>query len=336
MWAKGLATKAPEHAYKLHVANYGSESAYTVTIPSKVANSSRADFNNYKTAKQKKNYWTSLFSTSCNSNFSIDFSELIPGNTYYAKARTKVTVKKPVSEQVYNAYDGDKTYDYDYVNGQEVMVYYIYEEQYSNFTNTVKFKLPVSDVSASAEVEKNKITLNIQASNNNLKTGYEIARKSGKQYKVLAKITGNIYEDKNLQSDTKYSYRVRAYTYNSKTKKYTYGDSVFLSKTTWESDIKVQAVQTGKNSAKLTWKKVPGADYYVGYRSTELGTYDSDTKTYKNIDSETMVPVYCFKEGDELANGFAPEYEYYYEIPYSSIVTWEEYRDADGRKSYRR
>lgn len=305
-----------DDAYQLHLTSWSAKSNYTVKLPTKVAVANKlgtltideigtnaytfktstrpnddanvelwyskdSNFNDYKVKAEKKTYFDLFTTTGYKSTFSIDYSELLPGTTYYAKARTKVTTKKEVSKEVYDAYEGDKTYTWDYVYNSSlgyydsyVYTYYIYETTYSDFTNTVKFTLPVSDVSASAEVEKTSITLNISADNAALKSGYEIARKEGKKYKVLAKTTENIYEDKGLESDTKYSYRIRAYSYNANTKKYTYGDSFFISRTTWGSDLKLQAVQTSKTAAKLTWKKVTGADGYEIYKYTGT-SYDS-------------------------------------------------------------
>lgn len=235
------------------------------------------NFNNYEKKTEKKNYYENISTTGSQSSLNLSFSSLLPGTTYYVKARTKTISKVQVTKEVYDAFEGDKNSEwgsYD-SNGNSVYNYYIEQPVYSDFTNTVTVKLPVTPVSISADVKTTSITLDIDADNDDLKTGYEIARKEGSKYVVIAKITGNRYENTGLKADTKYSYRVRAYSYDAKTKKYTYGESTYISRTTWGSDLKLQITQTGKSSAKLSWTKVAGADGYEIYRYT--GTSYNDT-----------------------------------------------------------
>lgn len=294
-----------DDAYNLHIANLSAPSTVQITLPgnavvnhlgtlsidktSKDSNyysfkttaqpsdgtsvelwySTDPNFNNHVVKTENKNYYEELSTTGYTTSLSLYHSELLPGTRYYVKARTTATNKVQVTKEVYDTYDSEKrTYDYKYdsATGTDIYTYYVYETTYSDFTNTVNVTLPISKVNVSADVEKTSITLNMNATNSDLKTGYEISRKVGKKYKVLARITGNRYEDTGLTADTSYTYRVRAYSYNKDTKKYTYGSSTYLTRTTWGSDMKLKVAQTGKTTAKLYWNKVADADGYEIYK----------------------------------------------------------------------
>jgi len=111
-------------------------------------------------------------------------------------------------------------------------------------------------------------------------TGYQIYRKNSKgKYTKIATTASRQYVDKDLKEGTTYSYKARAYVYNTVTKKTIYSDYVFFSAETSASNyIDVTAVKASKNSVKLTWTKVSGATKYEIYRTSTVST---DTNTSK-------------------------------------------------------
>lgn len=139
---------------------------------------------------------------------------------------------------------------------------------------------------------KTKITLTFDRSD---VTGYQIYRKNSKgKYKKIATTTSVQYVDSNLKEKTTYSYKARAYKYNTSTKKTIYSDYVyFKADTSTNNYIDLKLTKTGKNSVKLKWMKVAGATKYEVYRcvTSSTGTdiskkYDMDkynTNSYENL-----------------------------------------------------
>ena len=108
-------------------------------------------------------------------------------------------------------------------------------------------------------------------------TGVEIWRAEGnKKYQKVATTTDAEYTDKNLKSETTYRYRLRGYVLDQTTQEKNYGDYVYLTKTTWGSDLDVEAKAKDAKTVKLTWDKVKGATEYRIYR--QVG-YDEDYTT---------------------------------------------------------
>lgn len=105
-------------------------------------------------------------------------------------------------------------------------------------------------------------------------TGYQIYRKSsGKKYKKVTTTTAYCYTDKNLKQNTVYDYKVRAYYYNPDTKAKMYSDYIYFSaETGTANNIELKIEKKSKNSAKLSWTKVPGAKRYEIYRSNTSST----------------------------------------------------------------
>ncbi len=126
-------------------------------------------------------------------------------------------------------------------------------------------------------------------------SGYQIERKDGSKWKTLAYTTDNDFLDGGLKAQTKYSYRVRPYYYNSKAKKakkkYVYGSYVYLDTMTWGNAMNLEAKAASKTSVKLSWDKVAGAEGYEIYRDTVTswasslsnGGYDSDSYEGKQL-----------------------------------------------------
>ena len=118
--------------------------------------------------------------------------------------------------------------------------------------------------------DKTSITMFFTGKQRSSVTGYEIYRKNNKgKYVKLATTTSVLYVDKDLKTGTTYSYKARAYVYNTVTKKKVYSDYVaFSAETSVNNYIDVTAVMTGKNAVKVKWTKVTGATKYEVYRSS--------------------------------------------------------------------
>ncbi|MCD7736341.1 MAG: hypothetical protein LUI07_05175, partial [Lachnospiraceae bacterium] len=210
-------------------------------------------------------YWISTdssFSTSdetvteiCNNGgtygFYISYASLTPGQKYYIRARI-------VNTKTYS--DGTS-----------------YTE-YSSFTNKVKLTavMPKISVSSTAVTAKT-VTLQMSVTSDaEYLTGYEVQRKSGKNYIAVKKTTNNVVKDTGLTKDTTYTYRVRAYYYNPETGNTKNGSWVYIQTTTWGASLNLKASATSTTSIKLTWSQVSGAEGYEVYRRV---TTSSATKT---------------------------------------------------------
>lgn len=136
------------------------------------------------------------------------------------------------------------------------------------YSNVVTVKAPVAEAYIiRTEIFDKGITLKLGVTGGTC-TGFEISRKIGKKYHVLATTTAYTYNETGLEKDTSYTYRVRAYYYNSDTKKIAYGEYEYVTVQTGAAPMNLKAQATGKSSIKLTWKKVSGADGYDVYRET--------------------------------------------------------------------
>lgn len=161
------------------------------------------------------------------------------------------------------------------------MTYYVRAYSYAYgtkgaYSNVVSVKAPVAEVTnISTEILDKGVTLKMSASYGDY-TGFEVSRKIGKKYQVLATTTAHTYNDTGLTKDTKYTYRVRAYYYNTDTKKKAYGAYEYKTVQTGAAAMNLKAQATGKSSIKLTWKKVSGAAGYDVYRN--VGSSSSSTR----------------------------------------------------------
>ena len=121
--------------------------------------------------------------------------------------------------------------------------------------------------------------------------GYEIYRKTGKNYVKIATVASRTYTDKGLESNKTYEYRVRPYYYDKVTNKTSYGKYTTAEATTVGSPLNLKAkLNKSKNKVELTWTKVKGATKYEIYRSESTSTSSSVSKgdsngfsTYKRI-----------------------------------------------------
>ena len=199
-----------------------------------------SDSKNFDTNKNgtHTNYYSS--NASKDKKVSLDKGNLIPGKTYYVKMRT--------------------------VNDKAVKA----EEKYSAFSNVVKVKAAVPEISVDCNyVTKNSITLTM--SGDGYVTGYEIQKKSVKNKKTvwttLAQTASPSYTDSKLKADTTYSYRVRPYFFNTDTNKTVKGAWEYCEAMTgWGGALKLHAKAASKTSVKLDWSKISGANGYEVYK----------------------------------------------------------------------
>lgn len=187
-------------------------------------------------------------------SFSINFSELTPGKTYYVRARAFSTE---------DALQDDNTAE---------------DRYYSDFTNTVTVKPTVPKVFVSSVAASTSITLRMSPLQRGYVTGYQIQKKVGKKYQTLTKTTEGAYANKKLKADTTYAYRVRAYYVDEKTNKTTWGTWTYYDATTWGGNLNLVATPKSATAVKLVWNKISGAKGYEVYRkvtSSNASTYSA-------------------------------------------------------------
>ena len=105
--------------------------------------------------------------------------------------------------------------------------------------------------------------------------GYEVFRYNTKtkKYVKIKTTTATSYTDRKLKAGTGYAYKVKAYTYDGKTKVYGAYSSTLKTATAPSKVTKVNAKKVSKTKVKLTWKKVKGATGYRIYMKTGNGKY---------------------------------------------------------------
>ena len=113
--------------------------------------------------------------------------------------------------------------------------------------------------------------------------GYEIYRKTGKNYVKIATVASRTYTDKGLESNKTYEYRVRPYYYDKLTNKTSYGKYTTVEATTVGSALNLKAkLNKSKNRVELTWSKVKGVTKYEIYRKESTSDVSSVSKGDSN------------------------------------------------------
>ena len=118
-------------------------------------------------------------------------------------------------------------------------------------------------------------------------TKYEVYRSTdNKNFKKIATVTGTSYLDKNSGNGVRYYYKVRAVNVNGS--KTVYGSYSSVKSSTVLEKPTINRVIEENSGITLKWSKVPGADKYYIYRSTDgesftkiktvTGTSYTDTK----------------------------------------------------------
>ncbi len=261
---------------------------YTFTLtPSKTVYNEEDDYDEEVSGTPATGIWTAPRPSAVTG---LAVKEMTPEGIYFSHSAV------PVGTTVYLEYSTNRAFnenlaDVDstsssrlyYYNLTSGMTYYVRAYAYAYgtkgaYSNIVSVKAPVAEVTdISTEILDKGITLKISAEYGDY-TGFEISRKIGKKYQVLATTTAHTYKDTGLTKDTKYTYRVRAYYFNPDTKKSAYGAYEYKTVQTGAAAMNLKAQATGKNSVKLTWKKVSGAAGYDVFRNVGY----SSSSTYKS------------------------------------------------------
>ena len=131
--------------------------------------------------------------------------------------------------------------------------------------DTTQTKEVTTPGSVKATVAYNQIKLSWKASDN--ATGYEVYQKNGKTFKKIATVKKTSYTVKKLTTGTKYTFKVRAYGTVDGKKTYSGYTKTVSAKPAPAAPQKVAVKNSAKKTAKLSWKKVAGADGYEVYRS---------------------------------------------------------------------
>ena len=141
-------------------------------------------------------------------------------------------------------------------------------------------KAPAGVKAASAAYNKVKISWSKVSG----ATGYEVLQynNSTKKYGRVALVKGTTYIKSGLKTGTKYSFRVRAYkTAGGKTVYSPYSNTV-SAKPTLARVTKVKTKNNAGRNARITWKRVAGANGYKIYRATKKKGKYRAVKTLKS------------------------------------------------------
>ena len=118
----------------------------------------------------------------------------------------------------------------------------------------------------------NQVKLTWKAGKN--AAGYEVYQKTGKKFKKIATVKTTSYTVKKLTTGTKYTFKVRAYGTVDGEKTYSGYTKTVSAKPVPAAPKKIAVKNSAKKTAKLSWKKVAGADGYEVYRAnTEKGKF---------------------------------------------------------------
>lgn len=104
-------------------------------------------------------------------------------------------------------------------------------------------------------------------------SGYAILRKNKNgSYKQIAEVTDNTYTDSNTEFGKQYSYRVKSFYYDTKTKKKYYSAATNVRAKNTVGSFALQAQQTAEGTVKLSWEAAANAEgYEVYYKSATQG-----------------------------------------------------------------
>lgn len=221
----------------------------------------------------------------------IYFSSFAPGDTIYVRARVKnpYYVSQTAGSWVYGWHWDEND---EYVYGQYWDSSTSEEQKYSPYSATLTYAVRKAKVSGVAtSTTTNSVTLEVSTSNGAV-TGYQFAKKVGSKWVTLDTQTDPCYVDSGLVKNTKYQYRVRAYTYNEKTKKTIWTDWYTVNTTTWGSNLNVKVAASSSTAVKVTWKPVSGAEGYEIYRYDD---YSYGKTKEKGVYTEAASKKYLVK-----------------------------------------
>ena len=149
-------------------------------------------------------------------------------------------------------------------------------DRWSDYSNVTSFKTSVPEMSnITATVKSNNIRLYMSA-NVSAINGFQIWRMAaGGKYQRLANTSERTYLDTGLSANTKYTYKIRPYYYDEKTKKIIYGGYSFKEYATSGSALNLDYDIVNGKYVKLTWNSIKGVKGYKIYRSNASSEYDT-------------------------------------------------------------
>lgn len=173
--------------------------------------------------------------------------------------------------------------------------------------------VPQSVKAASAAYNKVKISWKAVSG----ATGYEVYQYNTKtkKYTKAATVKGNTYTKSGLTTGTSYSFKVRAYTMKSGKTDFSGYSKVVSAKPMLSKVTGVKGKNSEKKTAKITWKKVSGANGYEIVRAAK-----SNGK-YKKIQTITKGSTVKFSN-----KKLAKKKKYYYKV--------RAYRKVGNKKVY--
>ena len=230
---------------------------------------------------------------------------------------------------------------------------------YGSFSSvkSVSVSLGTPSISSASSAQTGGIALSWTSVNG--ADGYEIYRSTDKEsYTSLSSVSGTSYTDSSAGFGSVYSYKVRAYAYDSSGSK-VYGS--FSSAVSAEADLGIveleSVISNSNGTITLNWSEVEGAEGYQVYRSKNGGSYYRVSTRTSNTFTNTTVTAGCTysykvrayaydSNGDKVYSDYSniisitavPE-----EIEITSAewtsegaaLSWEEAEGADGYEIYR-
>lgn len=211
---------------------------------------------------------------------SINLNYFTPGETIYVRAR------------VYNENYGAKWVESEYYSaGGYWSNDTAYDKKFGPYTKTLTYAMAKTKITGVTTVTTAN-SVSLRAYTERFATGYQFEKKVGSKWVTLETQTDPYYVDSALAKNTKYQYRVRAYTYNEKSKKTVWTDWYTVNTTTWGSNLNLKAAANNATSVKLTWKPVSGAEGYEIYR---YDYYSSSQTIEKGVGVEETSKQYLVK-----------------------------------------
>ena len=196
----------------------------------------------YRATKNKKNAYTWIANVKPEKEGYYTYvDEKVDFETYYYKVRRKIT-KDAYTEQ----------------------------ELFTALSDADGVKVHVPKPEARAELNKDGNTVLTMDCKKDFVSGFDIYRKSGSEnYKKIATITESVFTDKNMKFGRSYSYKVKAYYYDTEKNKKVY--SAFSKNARVKntvSGIEAQAVAVSEDTVKLSWTPSANVKEYEIYYKT--------------------------------------------------------------------
>ena len=211
-------------------------------------------------------HWTA----EANANYEIYRAAKDVRSAYTCIARVKTEKEGPYIYTDSNAGIGSKYYKIRRVIKEDD---FIEQELATALSDSVKItvKLPKPKVSVNLTPE-GAVVFDMDGKKEFV-SGYTILRKLKKgSYRQIAEVTGNTFTDSNTKFGKQYSYRIKSFYYDAKTKKKYYSAVTNVKARNTVGSFQVQAQQVDEQKVKLTWEAAANAEgYEVYYKSATQG-----------------------------------------------------------------